>query len=48
VNAGVEVIKFSTHATRLSQTCPNCGAIQKKALSKHWHVCQCGFGPIQL
>jgi putative transposase len=47
VNAGVEVIEFSTHATRLSQTCPNCGAIHKKALSNRWHVCECGFGPIQ-
>jgi len=47
VNAGAEVIEFSTYHTRLSQTCPACGAIQKKTLSERWHVCECGFGPIQ-
>ena len=47
VNAGAEVIEFSTYHTRLSQTCPPCGAIKKKSLSERWHVCECGFGPIQ-
>ena len=47
VNAGAEVIEFSTYHTRLSQTCPSWGAIKKKPLNVRWHVCKCGFGPIQ-
>lgn len=41
-NAGGEVIEFSTHKTRLSQTCHRCGTIQKKSLSERWHICDCG------
>jgi transposase len=45
-NAGVQVVEFSTRATRLSQTCV-CGAVEKKPLSRRWHLCDCGVGPIQ-
>jgi hypothetical protein len=45
-NAGAEINEFSTHSTRLSQTCV-CGAVEKKPLSQRWHTCECGVGPIQ-
>jgi len=28
---------------RLSQTCHQCGSVEKKALSKRWHHCDCGI-----
>jgi putative transposase len=42
-NAGGEVIEFSTHKTRLSQTCHSCGTIHQKKLSERWHICNCGI-----
>ena len=40
-NAGGSVVEFSTHATRLSQTCI-CGKREKKPLSRRIHRCSCG------
>jgi hypothetical protein len=45
-NAGAEINEFSTHSTRLSQTCV-CGEVKKKPLSQRWHTCECGVGPVQ-
>jgi transposase len=45
-NAGVRVDEFPTRTTCLSQVCL-CGAKEKKPLSRRWHVCDCGVGPIQ-
>jgi len=41
-NAGATVTEFSTHTTKLSQTCHHCGKVQKKPLSERWHRCACG------
>jgi putative transposase len=41
VEAGSQVIKVDPRYT--SQTCPNCGAIKKKALAERWHECACGY-----
>ena len=41
-NAGAALTEFSTHTTKLSQTCHACGKVQKKALSQRWHECECG------
>lgn len=42
-SAGGEFVEFSTHNTRLSQTCHQCGNVQKKGLSARWHNCDCGI-----
>ena len=42
-NAGGKVIEFNTQATKLSQTCHNCGNQKKKLLSERWHKCSCGI-----
>lgn len=39
--AGREFIQVDARGT--SQTCPQCGAIQKKTLSQRQHVCPCGL-----
>jgi putative transposase len=39
-NAGGEVVLVDPRGT--SQTCPECGAIQAKALSEREHRCECG------
>lgn len=39
-NAGGEVIKVDPRGT--SQTCPECGAVAKKALKERVHRCNCG------
>ncbi len=41
-NAGAALTEFSTHTTKLSQTCHHCGKIEKKPLSQRWHDCECG------
>lgn len=41
-NADVALTELSTHTTKLSQTCHQCGKVQKKALSQRWHECECG------
>ncbi len=46
-NAGGKVTQFSTHETKLSQTCHSCGKQKKKALSQRWHECPYGTGPVQ-
>lgn len=40
-------LEFSTHTTKLSQVCHNCGKLEKKSLSQRWHSCECGIGPVQ-
>jgi transposase len=40
-SAGGAVNEFPVR-NRLSQTCHQCGTIEKKALSKRWHHCDCG------
>ncbi|HXW60275.1 MAG TPA: transposase, partial [Myxococcota bacterium] len=45
--AGGEVIEFSTHRTKLSQTCHGCDILRKKRLSERIHECTCGIGPVQ-
>lgn len=42
-SAGARVIEFSTHTTKLSQTCHQCGSIKKKSLSDRIHQCDCGI-----
>lgn len=42
-NAGATVTEFSTRTTKLSQTCHQCGKVQKKPLSQRWHECDCGL-----
>jgi len=42
-SAGADVIEFSTHTTKLSQTCHQCGSIKKKSLSDRIHQCDCGI-----
>lgn len=39
--AGVKFVKVSAGGT--SQTCPECGAVKKKALSERRHRCPCGY-----
>lgn len=41
-NAGGKVNKL-TLSNALSQTCHNCGTVQKKPLSTRWHRCDCGI-----
>jgi len=41
-SAGGGLFEYSTHSTRLSQTCL-CGAIKKKQLSQRTHRCACGI-----
>ncbi|MCL1470692.1 zinc ribbon domain-containing protein [Argonema antarcticum] len=41
-SAGVSVMEFSTHSTKLSQTC-QCGTVKKKNLSERIHQCDCGI-----
>jgi transposase len=41
-SAAARVTEFSTYHTRLSQTCHQCGTVEKKALSQRWHRCECG------
>ena len=41
-SAGAQVIEFSTHTTRLSQVCHQCGKVVRKPLSQRWHSCNCG------
>ena len=41
-SAAATVTEFSTHNTRLSQTCHQCGKVEKKPLSERWHRCECG------
>ena len=41
-SAGATVVEFSTHTTKLSQTCHQCGAVKKKSLSTRVHKCNCG------
>ena len=41
-SAGATVVEFSTHTTKLSQTCHRCGVIKKKSLSTRVHKCNCG------
>jgi putative transposase len=38
--AGSKLIKVNPSQT--SQTCPECGAVKLKELSKRWHSCECG------
>ena len=45
--AGGKVVHFSTYKTKLSQACHGCGVYVKKSLSKRWHDCSCGVGPVQ-
>ncbi len=45
--AGGRLDEFQTRATRLSQTCHGCGALERKPLSQRWHACACGVGPVQ-
>lgn len=40
---GSELTVFPTWSTRLSQTCPACGAVQKRKLSQRIYKCPCGF-----
>ena len=47
VRTGGTFLEFSTHKTRLSQTCHNCNKAVKKPLSLRWHHCECGIGPVQ-
>lgn len=42
-SAGVKVIEFSTHSTKLSQTCHQCKNLKKKSLSERIHQCDCGI-----
>lgn len=46
-SAGGTVYEFSSSATHLSQICHGCDTIEKKPLSKRWHNCECGIGPVQ-
>ena len=41
------VLEFSTRETRLSQVCHHCACFEKKHLSRRWHRCECGIGPVQ-
>jgi len=41
-SAGGVVNEFPVR-NRLSQTCHQCGTVEKKALSKRWHHCDCGI-----
>lgn len=41
-SAGGAVNEFPVR-NRLSQTCHQCGSVEKKALSKRWHHCDCGI-----
>jgi hypothetical protein len=45
--AGGRVLEFSTRETRLSQVCHHCECFEKKPLSRRWHRCECGVGPVQ-
>ena len=40
--AGSDLALVPTRKVKPSQTCPDCGAQRKKALSERWHRCQCG------
>lgn len=40
--AGVEFVTIPTRQVKPSQTCPDCGAKEKKTLAQRWHSCKCG------
>jgi len=42
-SAGATVVEFSTHTTKLSQTCHQCKAVKKKSLATRVHKCNCGI-----
>ena len=46
-STGGTLTEFPTRTTKLSQYCHGCRSYQKKPLSKRWHVCPCGIGPVQ-
>ena len=46
-STGGTLIEVPTCTTKLSQFCHGCGAQVKKPLSRRWHQCACGIGPIQ-
>jgi putative transposase len=41
-SAGASFVELPTRQLKLSQTCHNCGKVQKKPLSQRWHQCECG------
>jgi len=41
------LIAVPPRAAKLSQFCHGCGKNVKKPLSKRWHQCACGVGPVQ-
>jgi putative transposase len=40
--AGIDYVEIPTQQVKPSQTCPDCLARKKKALSVRWHSCSCG------
>jgi putative transposase len=42
-DAGIPYIEIPTRKVKPSQSCSECGAVQKKALSERTHVCACGL-----
>jgi len=44
---GGSLLEVSAYQTRLSQYCHHCGQYHKKPRSQRWHMCPCGFGPVQ-
>jgi len=40
--ASSEFVEIPTRQVKPSQTCPNCGAKEKKSLAVRWHSCECG------
>jgi len=46
-STGGTLSEFPTRSTRLSQYCHSCQTYTKKPLSKRWHHCPCGIGPVQ-
>jgi len=46
-NTGGTLSEVPTQTTKLSQYCHGCGKYEKKSLSRRWHHCTCGIGPVQ-